>query len=71
MQPYLVESMTYPDGKKVETVPTPLRRIIKESTSKQITAMLVDGVKYGFARDGSVPGYTIAGKTGTSQIPSK
>ena len=50
MQPYLVESMVYPDGKKIETVPTPLRRIIKESTSKQVTAMLVDGVKYGFAR---------------------
>jgi stage V sporulation protein D (sporulation-specific penicillin-binding protein) len=71
MQPYIVESMTYPDGKKIETLPTPLRRVIKESTSKQITAMLVNGVKYGFAKDGSVPGYTIAGKTGTSQIPSK
>ena len=46
MQPYIVESMTYPDGKKIETVPTPLRRVIKESTSKQITAMLVDGVRH-------------------------
>ena len=55
MQPYIVESMVYPDGKKIESVPTPQRRVIKESTSKQITAMLVDGVKNGFAKDGSVP----------------
>jgi cell division protein FtsI/penicillin-binding protein 2 len=71
MQPYIIESMTYPDGKKVETVPTPLRRVLKESTSKQITAMLVDGVRNGFAREGGVLWYTLAGKTGTSQIPGK
>lgn len=71
MQPYIVESMIYPNGKRVETVPTPLRRVIKDETSKTITAMLVDGVKNGFAKEGWVPGYTIAGKTGTSQIPSK
>lgn len=71
MQPYIVESMSYPNGKKVDTFPTPLRRVIKDETSKTITAMLVDGVKNGFAKEGGVPGYTIAGKTGTSQIPSK
>ncbi len=71
MQPYIIESMSYPNGKKVETLPTPLRRVIKDETSKTITAMLVNGVQNGFARDGSVPWYTIAGKTGTSQIPSK
>ena len=45
MQPYIVESILYPDGKSVETVPTPLRRVIKEDTAKQVTAMLVDGVQ--------------------------
>jgi cell division protein FtsI/penicillin-binding protein 2 len=69
MQPYIIESMRYPDGKEIETVPTPLRRVIKESTSKQITAMLVDGVRNGFAREWWVPWYTLAWKTGTSQIP--
>jgi cell division protein FtsI/penicillin-binding protein 2 len=69
MQPYIVESMTYPNGKKIDTIPTPIRRVIKEDTSKTITAMLVDGAKYGYAVSGNVPGYTIAGKTGTSQIP--
>lgn len=45
MQPYIVESILYPDGKRIETVPTPLRRVIKEDTAKQVTAMLVDGVQ--------------------------
>ena len=69
MQPYIVEKIAYPNGKNIETVPTPIRRVIKEETSKTITAMLVDSVRYGFAKWGWVPGYNIAGKTGTSQIP--
>lgn len=50
MQPYIVESLRYPDGKEVETLPTPLRRVIKEETAKQVAAMLVDGVRNGFAK---------------------
>lgn len=42
MQPYIVDKITYPDGRVVETNPLPLRRVIKEETSKKITAMLVD-----------------------------
>lgn len=71
MQPYIVEKIGYPNGKNINTVPTPVRRVIKEETSKTITAMLVDSVKYGFAKSGWVPWYTMAGKTGTSQIPYK
>ena len=69
MQPYIVENIAYPNGKSIATVPTPVRRVIKEETSKTITTMLVDSVKYGFAKRGGVSGYSIAGKTGTSQIP--
>jgi stage V sporulation protein D (sporulation-specific penicillin-binding protein) len=68
MQPYIVEAIRSPDGREIKTVPNPLRRVIKEETAKQVAAMLVDGVRNGFARAGWVLGYTIAGKTGTSQI---
>ena len=71
MQPYIVESITYPNEKVIKTSPTPIRRVIKEESSKAITAMLVDGAKNGYAAAGSVQGYTMAGKTGTSQIPYK
>ncbi len=71
MQPYIVDSLTLADGTVVKNTPTPLRRVIKEETSKQIIAMLTEGAKVGFARWGSVEGYDVAGKTGTSQIASK
>lgn len=71
MEPYIVESLTYPDGRKIDTIPTPLRRVIKEESSKEITAMLIDSVRNGYAKKWWVAGYTIAGKTGTSQIPMK
>jgi len=71
MQPYIVESLSYPDGKKIDTVPVPLRRVIKESTSKQITAMMVDGMRNWFAKEAEVIWYTLAWKTWTSQIPGR
>ncbi len=55
MQPYIVEKTVYPNGKEVKTVPVPVRRVIKEETSKTITAMLVDGAKNGYAASGAVP----------------
>lgn len=71
MQPYIIESVQYPDREKVESIPSPIRRVIKEDTAKRVTAMLVDGVENGFAKKGWVAGYTVAWKTGTSQIPLK
>jgi stage V sporulation protein D (sporulation-specific penicillin-binding protein) len=71
MQPYIVERVAYANGKTIDTVPIPVRRVIKEETSKTITAMLVDSTRNGWAKSGAVPGYTVAGKTGTSQIPYK
>ena len=50
IEPHIVESITTPDGKKIDTIPTPLRRVIQEETSKKVTAMLVNGVRVGFAK---------------------
>lgn len=52
MQPYIVESIQYPDGKKLDSIPSPIRRVIREETAKKVIAMLVDGVKNGFAKKG-------------------
>jgi len=71
MQPYIVDSLTLADGTVVKNTPTPLRRVIKEDTSKKIIAMLTEGAKIGFAKKGGVEGYDVAGKTGTSQIAAK
>lgn len=50
MKPYIVESIQYPDGKRVENTPTAIRRVLKKETSETITAMMVDGVRNGFAK---------------------
>lgn len=71
MRPYLIEKIRLNDGREIVQEPEPLRRVIKESTSKTVAQMLADGAINGFARSGAVPGYKVAGKTGTSQIASK
>jgi len=42
MQPYVVDSLTLADGTVVKNSPTPLRRVIKEETSKKVIAMLTE-----------------------------
>jgi len=68
MKPYIVESVVYNDGKQIDYDPEPLRRVIRESTSETITDMLVEWVEIWAARNGWVEWYSVAGKTGTSQI---
>ena len=57
--PYLVENHS-PGG---ET-----KQVISSKTSSQLTAMLVSVVENGYAKSAQVPGYYVAGKTGTAQI---
>ena len=45
------------------------RQIIKLKTAKQITAMMVNAAEQGEAKWTKIPGASIAGKTGTAQIP--
>lgn len=47
--------------------PQVIRRVIKLETAKKVTAMMVSAVKK--AEIAQVPKFTIAGKTGTAQIP--
>ena len=45
------------------------KNVISKETSKEITKMLVSVVENGFGRGARIPGYYIAGKTGTAQVP--
>ncbi len=59
VDPYIVETNNYPtDG----------RRVISSGTSSQITSMMVSVTENGFAKTAQVPGYYVAGKTGTAQV---
>ena len=44
------------------------KQVISKKTSSQLTAMLVSVVENGFAKNAQIPGYYIAGKTGTAQV---
>jgi cell division protein FtsI (penicillin-binding protein 3)/stage V sporulation protein D (sporulation-specific penicillin-binding protein) len=61
VQPYLVERV---DG--VSTVPTRGRRIISRAVSEEVLDMLRGVVREGTGTEAAVPGYTVAGKTGTA-----
>lgn len=60
VEPYLV--------KKEVALKTEDDLIISPKTAAQLTAMLVSVVENGFAKSARIPGYYVAGKTGTAQI---
>jgi cell division protein FtsI/penicillin-binding protein 2 len=69
MTPRIVKSITTSDGKTISTLkPIVLRQVISAQTANQI-GMALRGVvsDRGTAAAAAVPGFTIAGKTGTAQ----
>jgi cell division protein FtsI (penicillin-binding protein 3) len=42
MQPYIVDSVILPTGNVITNSPQPVRRVIKEETSKKLIAMLTE-----------------------------
>lgn len=67
MKPHVVEKIV--DGQHVAPIqPVAVRRVISPQTAKQLTWMLVEAVQKETDL-AAVPGYKIAGKTGTAQVP--
>ncbi len=68
VRPYVVDSIS--NGDKINrTEPKVEDRIISQKAASQLTAMLISVVENGSGRRAKIPGYYIAGKTGTSQVP--
>lgn len=68
MKPYIVEEIRESDGRSKRTEPQMVRRVIAERTAKLVSAMMVNVVENGHGKRAGVPGYYVAGKTGTAQI---
>lgn len=68
MKPSILDSIIHADGTRTEIQPRMLDQVITAKTAETITAMLTSVVTRGQAKTAKVPGYKIAGKTGTSQI---
>ncbi len=68
MKPYIVQEIIHNDGTRDQVKPQLIRRVIGDRASQLISAMLVNVVERGHGKRAGVPGYYVAGKTGTAQI---
>lgn len=68
MQPQIVEEIQYANGEKEKFEPKVVRQVISKETARTVNAMLIDGGTTGLASKARVPGYKLAGKTGTAQV---
>lgn len=69
IRPYLVEKIIEDD--KITETQTQIQNnsVISPNTARELTAMMISVVENGFGKTAKIPGYYIAGKTGTAQIP--
>jgi len=70
MKPYVVEEKRYSDGSVERNEPVELQKVISPQVSTLLSGMLVSVIENGHAIRAGVPGYYLAGKTGTAQVPS-
>lgn len=71
MKPYVVKDIVDASGNHLETKPVTVRRVITEQTANLLAGMLISDVEHGNSQKTKIPGYYVAGKTGTAQIPDK
>lgn len=69
-RPFVVASRRDADGEQ-RTAPVAVRRVISSETAATLRTMLTSTVDNGLAKNASVAGYSVAGKTGTAQVPSE
>jgi len=71
MKPYVIEKIVDPEGNIVtENKPEVITRVISYDTSDQMKQILQSVVEDGTGKKAQIPGFSVAGKTGTAQIPN-
>jgi cell division protein FtsI (penicillin-binding protein 3) len=69
VEPKLVRGYVYPDGATKATPASPSREVLSPSVDATMVKMLEQVVLDGTGTEAIIPGYTVAGKTGTATIP--
>ena len=68
MQPQLIRAVLDAQGREVRAFePKAVRQVISPETARTLTEMLVNAVQNGTGHNAAIPGYDVAGKTGTAQ----
>lgn len=66
--PYIVEKIVS-NGDEEQTKVKVSDKIFSDQTHSQLTKMLINVLENGYDKIGKIPGYYLAGKTGTAQVP--
>lgn len=69
-EPHIVESVKV-GASEEKTDPVIVRQVISPQTASEVSAMMVSVIENGVAALARVPGYYMAGKTGTAQVPDE
>ena len=67
--PRMVRATVSPSGAVTASPPAATRRVIDPTTNSELVSMLEGVVTSGTGTSAAIDGYTVAGKTGTAQIP--
>ncbi|MCY4262952.1 MAG: penicillin-binding protein [Candidatus Dadabacteria bacterium] len=71
IKPRIVRKIVSPEGRVLtEKKPEILKKVTSYDTTLRVTGILEEVVKYGTGANAAIPGYRIAGKTGTAQVPN-
>lgn len=68
MSPYIIDQIVHSDGREEVPERPQSQQVIDAKTAATISAMMVEVVENGHGKQAGVPGYYIAGKTGTAQV---
>ncbi len=69
VEPKLLHAQTNDAGKVVRSTPPTKRRVVSRRTAREMTEILMGVVTKGTGLEARIPGYAVAGKTGTAQKP--
>jgi cell division protein FtsI/penicillin-binding protein 2 len=69
VRPYVVAEKKFADGRVERAQPALVDRAVSPETAQLVAEMMAQTVEHGIEQ-AQVPGYRVAGKTGTAQLPT-
>jgi len=68
LQPYIVSKLVDYNGKEEVRQPKVVNQVLTKDAAQKTAGMMVSVVDYGHGKKAGVPGFKVAGKTGTAQV---